>query len=95
MNLYKKMAGTAAVFVLAHLHANTPVERDGMVWSEDELHMNEINKNQLQRKEPIPTSLALEGLETYDPPNHGDVRQVIAMNSDFVYVASIQGWVEI
>ena len=91
---YKKMAGTAAVFVHAHLHANSPVERDGMVWSETELHLDSLQPHQLSPKAAIASSLALEGLEDYDPPAHGDLRQVTALDSYFVYVEGIRGWVE-
>ncbi len=94
MDLYKKMAGTAAVFVRACLHANSPVERDGLIWSDSELHLDSLDKNQLIRKEPMATSLALEGLEIYDPPTHGDLRQVTRLGSHFVYIAAIKGWVE-
>lgn len=90
---YKKMAGTAAVFVFADQHANTPVERQGMVWSGDELHVNSIPA-ELTPKPAMATNLALEGLESYDPPSHGDVRQVTALAAQFVYVEAIKGWVE-
>lgn len=90
---YKKMAGTAAVFVFADQHANTPVERQGMVWSSQELHLDTIPP-QLTDKEAMATNLALEGLESYDPPSHGDLRGVTALNAQFVYVEPIKGWVE-
>lgn len=91
---YKKMAGTAAVFVYAHLHANSPVERDGMIWTDAELHLDSLQSDQLSPREPIASSLALEGLEDYDPPAHGDLREVTALDSYFVYVEGIKGWVE-
>lgn len=94
MGNYKKMAGTAAVFVHAHLHANSPVERDGMIWSDAELHLDSLQAHQLSQKEGIASTLALEGLEEYDPPVHGDLRQVSALGCCFVYVESIKGWVE-
>lgn len=91
---YKKMAGTAAVFVHADQHANTPVERQGMIWNDEELQMNSI-PDTLNRKPSIATNLALEGLESYDPPSHGDLRRVESLDAEFVYVKSIQGWVEL
>lgn len=94
VNYYKKMAGTAAVFVLAEKHANSPVERDGLQWNAQELHIDQPPKK-LNRKPEIATTLALEGLETYDPPSHGDVRRVTVLNTDFVYIVATKGWVEI
>lgn len=92
---FKKMAGTAAVFVLADQHANSPVERDGLVWSESDLHMDALTKLNKQAKSTMATSLALEGLESYDPPSHGDVRMVAALKSEFIYNQTIKGWVEL
>lgn len=91
---YKKMAGTSAVFVIDGQHANKPVERQGMTWSSDELHLQTVPE-QLTPKASMATNLALEGLESYDPPQHGDVRQVTALDARFVYVAPIRGWVEL
>ncbi len=91
---YKKMAGTAAVFVFADQHANTPVERQGMIWDDTELHLGSIPP-QLNSKDAMATNLALEGLESYDPPSHGDLREVTSLNAQFVYVEPIKGWVEI
>ena len=91
---YKKMAGTAAVFILADQHANSPVERDGMIWTDGELHLDTIPEH-LTPKDPMATSLALEGLESYDPPSHGDIRQVTALSTCFVYLETAQGWVEL
>jgi len=91
---YKKMAGTAAVFIHADRHANSPVERDGLVWSAEELHLHSLPE-QWNRKEAIATNLALEGLESYDPPVHGDVRSVTALDTAFIYVEPIKGWVEV
>ncbi len=88
------MAGTAAVFILADRHANSPVERDGLIWTGAELHLNSI-PDQLTRKESMATNLALEGLESYDPPSHGDVRLVTALNSSFVYLEPAKSWVEL
>ena len=91
--LYKKMAGTAAVFVLADQHAGSPVEREGLTWDEQELKLDSL-PDQLTEKPEIATNLALEGLESYDPPAHGDKRKVTNLNADFAYVEPIQGWVE-
>lgn len=89
---FKKMAGTAAVFIRADLHANSPVERDGMIWTVDELKLDSLNA--VTPKPSMATSLALEGLEEYDPPAHGDLRPVSALGTAFVYVEPIKGWVE-
>ena len=91
---YKKMAGTAAVFVFADRHANKPVERQGMIWDEQELQLHSIPEK-LTSKPAMATNLALEGLECYDPPEHGDVREVTALNTQFVYIEPIMGWVEL
>lgn len=89
---YKKMAGTAAVFIYADQHANSPVERDGMVWQASELKLDSLGA--INTKPAMASTLALEGLEDYDPPNHGDCRQVSALDANFVYVEPIKGWVE-
>ena len=39
---YKKMAGTSAVFLSADYGGASPVERDGMVWSAEELHLDQL-----------------------------------------------------
>lgn len=91
---FKKMAGTAAVFVIADQHANKPVERQGMVWDARELQMDSLPA-EFTPKPAMATNLALEGLESYDPPQHGDVRAVTALDAQFVYVAPIKGWVEL
>lgn len=49
----------------------------------------------LTSKPSMASSLALEGLESYDPPRHGDVREVSALNASFVYIEAIKGWVEL
>lgn len=92
--LYKKMAGTAAVFVNAELAKASPVERDGMVWSAQELHLDELT---LQRhiKPEMASVLALEGLEEYDPPQDGDVRLVDSLQANFVYHQRIKGWLQV
>ena len=91
---YKKMAGTAAVFVVADQHANKPVERQGMTWNARELQMDTLPA-ELTERPAMATNLALEGLESYDPPRHGDVRAVTALDARFVYIAPIKGWVEL
>ncbi len=91
---YKKMAGTSAIFVIDGLHANKPVERQGMTWTEKELQLNTM-PHSLTQKPPMATSLALEGLESYDAPAHGDVREVGALDTKFVYIAPVKAWVEL
>ena len=91
---YKKMAGTSAVFVCADAHADSPVERDGMVWAAQELHLDEIPE-QLRPQAAMANALALEGLEDYDPPANGDLRRVESLDGDFVYLERIRGWVEV
>ncbi|UTF59146.1 hypothetical protein [Gilvimarinus sp. DA14] len=90
---YKKMAGTCAVFIDENDSNSSAQERDGLVWSAAELHVQEIPA-QLTRKEPMQNSLSLEGLEDYDPPSHGDVRLMQCVNSDFVYIAPAKAWVQ-
>lgn len=93
-NTYKKMAGTSAVFVCADLHADSPVERDGLVWGADELHLDEV-PGQMRPQAPMANALALEGLEDYDPPANGDLRRVESLGADFVYLERIRAWVEL
>ncbi len=92
-NQYKKMAGTAAVFVLANNDKPSPVERDGMVWQADELHLN-LQSTSTQHKPTMANALALEGLEEYDPPKGGDIRRVTSIEKDFIYIDAIKGWVQ-
>jgi hypothetical protein len=92
--IYKKMAGTAAVFVACDYRSPSPVERDGMSWTASELGLIEAHKT-LHWKPVIESSLALEGLEEYDPPAAGDARYVTKLGVAFVYVAKIRGWVQI
>ncbi len=94
MTTYKKMAGTAAVFVSADYDGPSPVERDGMSWSAEELGLAEANKT-LRWKPVIDSSLALEGLEEYEPPAAGDARYVTKLGVAFVYVGKIRGWVQL
>lgn len=91
---YKKMAGTAAVFISTEFAKAAPVERDGLVWSEAELHL-EYLADQRQVKSAMANVLALEGLEDYDPPSNGDVRKVASMDIDFVYLDRIHGWLQV
>ena len=91
---YKKMAGTAAVFVRADLDRPSPVERDGMVWTARELHLEELTDNRTL-KESMATVLALEGLEDYDPPRDGDMRKVEALDACFVFHKRVQAWLQL
>lgn len=52
-------------------------------------------KEQRRQKPSMATVLALEGLEEYDPPAHGDIRQVEALNAAFIYNVRIKGWIQI
>ena len=89
---YKKMAGTSAVFILTNFDSPSPVERDGLTWTDSELSMPTSPKT-LQWKPPIDSALALEGLEEYDPPCDGDARYVNKLGIALVYIGQIQGWV--
>lgn len=91
---FKKMAGTSAVFVIENFQGACPVERDGMVWQPEELHLDEI-PSQFTIKPAMANALALEGLEDYDPASHGDKREVTSLNASFVYLERIKGWVQI
>ena len=91
---YKKMAGTSAVFILASHQKATPVERDGMAWNAQELHLASL-PTQRQRKPSMANALALEGLEDYDKPSNGDLRHVESLALNFIYFERIQGWVQI
>ena len=91
---YKRMAGTAAVFVLDSYKGPSPVERDGLVWSEEELHLEELS-DRLRECPAMANALALEGLEEYDPPRDGDVRQVTSLGVSCVYLHRARAWVQI
>ena len=91
---YKKMAGTAAVFLSADFDKASPVERDGLIWSAEELHLEQFPA-QHQRKPAMSTVLALEGLEEYDQPVDGDLRRVESLDAEFVYFGLIHGWIQI
>lgn len=90
---FKKMAGTSAVFISTEFDKASPVERDGLIWTASELHLNETPINK-QLKTPIANVLALEGLEDYDPPEDGDVRFVDSVGVDFIYLKAAQAWVQ-
>lgn len=89
---YKRVAGTSAVFLRADHLGASPVERDGLSWSADELCANSLTAKAI--KPEVNSVLALEGLEEYDPPADGDCRTVMSLNCAFVYVAKKRAWVE-
>ncbi len=91
---YKKMAGTSAVFISTEYTQASPVERDGLIWSEEELHLAEL-PNTRQDKPSMSNAIALEGLEDYDIPSNGDVRYVESMDVNFIYFEKIRGWIQI
>lgn len=91
--IFKKMAGTAAVFVIGNMGHASPVERDGMTWTGEELHLDSMPAN-CQIKADMANALALEGLEEYEPPAHGDQRRVASLDASFVYLEPIKGWVQ-
>jgi hypothetical protein len=93
MKYYKKMAGTSAVFVFADFQGPSPVERDGLIWTATELHLND-NLPPLRALPAMANALALEGLEDYDPPILGDIRFVSSLDASFVYWDAIRGWVQ-
>jgi hypothetical protein len=90
--IYKKIAGTSAIFIPADFASASPVERDGLVWTDIELNMP-TSPQTLQWKPPLMSSLALEGLEEYDPPLTGDARYINNLGIAFVYIGKIRGWV--
>ena len=91
---YKRMAGTSAVFLREDYDGPSPVERDGMVWQADELHLDEL-PGKLSPLEAMANALALEGLEDYDPATHGDLRRVNSIGEYFVYLEPVRGWVQV
>jgi len=91
---YKKMAGTSAVFVSADFDRSSPVERDGLIWSAEELHLEQMAV-QRQVQSAMATVLSLEGLEEYNPPQNGDVRLVESIATEFIYLTAIRGWVQL
>ena len=93
MPTYKKMAGTSAVFLIADHGKASPVERDGMVWTAQELHLQQLPARRTP-KAAMANALALEGLEEYEPPENGDQRYVESIAAEFVYFDVIRGWVQ-
>jgi hypothetical protein len=91
---YKKLAGTSAVFILDSYQGASPVDREGLVWTEEELHLEQMPRQQ-RPLTAMANGLALEGLEEYDPPNNGDVRKVNSLDAAFVYMDNIRAWVQI
>ncbi len=92
--VYKKMAGTSAVFLFADFAKASPVERDGMTWTAKELHLDKLPQPR-QKKAAMANALALEGLEEYDMPNNGDVRRVESIGVEFIYFDLIRGWIQL
>ena len=91
---YKKLAGTSAVFILDGYKGASPVDREGLVWTESELHLDQMPSEQ-RPLAAMANGLALEGLEEYDPPSDGDVREVNSLDAAFVYMNCIRGWVQL
>jgi len=91
---YKKMAGTSAVFLREDYDGPSPVERDGMIWQAEELHLDEL-PDEFTSLDSMANALALEGLEDYDPATHGDMRRVDSVGEYFVYLERIRGWVQV
>lgn len=92
---YKKMAGTSAVFIDASHEAASPVERDGMIWSEAELGIGQEQGQELCWRAAVDNTLALEGLEDYNPPQNGDARFVSSQCAAFIYIQPKKAWVQI
>ena len=88
------MAGTSAVFLSADFEKASPVERDGLIWSSEELHLDQLPK-QRQQKLSMANVLALEGLEDYEMPANGDVRWVESVGAEFIYFDLIHGWIQL
>ena len=91
---YKKMAGTSAVYLSANFEKASPVERDGMIWTSEELQLENLPKLR-QQKPSMANTLALEGLEDYDRPDNGDVRWVESIGAEFIYFDLVHGWVQL
>ena len=90
--IYKKMAGTSAIFIPADFASSSPVERDGLAWTDAELSMP-ASPQPLQWQPPLESTLALEGLEEYDPAKDGDARYINNLGIALVYISKIRGWV--
>lgn len=91
---FKKMAGTSAVFLSVTYDKASPVERDGMIWSAEELHLDEL-PTQRRKMPSLANVLALEGLEDYDPAEDGDIRKVDSVDVSFIYFKKIQSWIHL
>lgn len=91
---FKKMAGTSAVFISSDYDKASPMERDGVIWSAKDLHLEELPFPE-NRKPAMANALALEGLEDYDKPSNGDVRHVDSLGLDFVYFQGIRAWIQV
>jgi len=91
---FKKMAGTSAVFVDANYPFASPVERDGMIWSEEELGLTQ-QTIELRWKEPLANTLALEGLEEYEPPQNGEARYISSQGVAFYYCGEKRAWIQL
>ena len=78
--VFKKMAGTSAVFVAADHAGPSPVERDGLSWTAQELGLDTCPRR-LRWREPMDSSLALEGTGRIRSPAAGrcPLRQHIAV----------------
>ncbi|MEN0036870.1 MAG: hypothetical protein AAGC78_07365 [Cellvibrio sp.] len=90
--IYKKMAGTSAIFIPADYASSSPVERDGLAWTDAELSMPSSPQS-LRWQPPLESTLALEGLEEYNPANDGDARYINNLGIALVYIGKIRGWV--
>ena len=47
----------------------------------------------LRWQPPLESTLALEGLEEYNPANDGDTRYINNLGIALVYISKIRGWV--
>lgn len=95
MNTFKRMAGTAGVFIRTEHNHASPVERDGLIWTDEELKLKTAFFSGSKTKEAMASVLALEGLEEYEPPENGDIRFVDTINSNFIYVREAKAWVQL
>lgn len=90
--IYKKIAGTSAIFIPADFAHSSPIERDGLVWTDAELSMPSTPQA-LHWQPPLESTLALEGLEEYNPAKDGDARYINNLGIALVYIGKIRGWV--
>jgi len=91
---YKKLAGTSAVFILDGYSKSSPIERDGLSWTSEELQLTELPKT-LSNMPTMANGLALEGLEEYLPPRNGETRYVESLESQFIYIEKIKAWIQL